>query len=130
MMSTLSRRRMEAAEAAKWVKMGYGDKPLMLSKLIHHVGEDVLDKAYNEAIERNPRLAECTPESLIGALIQMLQNNLGLDHVILEPVYKKMDTGEYGYVCVFRLGYKGYLELSRRCNGGIERRAHGVEKTS
>jgi recombination protein RecT len=130
MMDTLSRRRMDAAEAASWVKMGYENRPLMISKLIHHVGEDVFEKAYNAAIERNPKLAECTLESVIGSLIQMLQLRLGLDHVILEPVYKKMDDGECRYVCVFRLGYKGYLELSRRCNGGIERRAHGVEKTS
>jgi hypothetical protein len=102
-----------AATAASRIALDFNRKAVELG-LIHLINEDRLERAYNAALERNPKLAECTEESLGGALLQMLHLDLDLHGVILEPVF---DRGKNGYVCVFRLGYKGYLELVRR-NGG------------
>jgi recombinational DNA repair protein RecT len=102
-----------AAPAASRIALGYNRKAVELG-LIHLINENRLERAYNAALERNPKLEECTKESLGGALLQMLHLDLGLDGVVLEPVF---DRSKNGYVCVFRLGYKGYLELARRCGG-------------
>lgn len=63
-------------------------------------------------LRRTPKLYECSPQSLIGAM--MLAGQLGLEpgplgHVYLIP---------YGKEVTFVLGYTGIIELARR--GGIE----------
>jgi recombination protein RecT len=112
--------------------LGLDQKAFELGKLIHYIGEDALDRAYKEALERNPKLAQCTPDSLIGALLKVVQLGLGPDHVSLVPLKDKnapvlITTEEMydqtGYVCHFQLTYKGYLELSRRCGGESEKSA-------
>jgi recombinational DNA repair protein RecT len=67
----------------------------------------------DRALQQNPALALCSGESFTGALMQTLQLGLDLDrHVALVP----QRNGETGVLeCVFRLCYKGYLELNRRC---------------
>jgi recombinational DNA repair protein RecT len=110
-----------AADAARWIDLGYDRKAVELGKMIHEIGEDVFLKAYNVALERNPQLTRCTAESLVTALLLMLHLGLGLDHVVLEPVFNL--NLEHEYVCKFRLTCKGYLELSRRCGGESEKSA-------
>jgi recombination protein RecT len=108
-----------AADAARRIALGYNRKAVELG-MIHLNNENRLERVYNAALERNPKLAECTEESLGGALLQMLHLNLDLHGVILEPVF---DRSKDKYVCVFRLGYKGYLELVRRNGGESEKSA-------
>lgn len=86
--------------------------------------------AYTE-IRRNPKLLQCTPQSLFGAIMQASQ--LGVEPGPLGQCYlvpfwnKKAGT----YDVQFILGYKGMIDLARR-SGNIESiYAHAVmEKDS
>jgi recombination protein RecT len=100
-----------------------GLEAIELGKAIRSIGEDRLDRAYKAALEQNPKLAQCTAESLIGCLLHMLQLDLDLGHVSLIPVMEKNSPisraahfiDDQEYICHFRILYKGYVELSRRC---------------
>lgn len=65
-------------------------------------------------IRQNPKLAECSQESLFGSLMTIAQ--LGLEPGVLGQCYlipfknNKLGTME----CQFQLGYKGMIELLRR----------------
>lgn len=65
----------------------------------------------------NPMLLQCTPESVIGSVIQAAQLGLELDHVLgqgyLIP-YKNTHTDPASWECQFQPGYRGYVQLSRR----------------
>jgi recombination protein RecT len=65
------------------------------------------------AIVRNPRLQECTPQSILVALMQAAQ--LGLEPVLgrahLIP-YKNNKTG--AYEVQFQVGYQGFIDLAER----------------
>lgn len=64
-------------------------------------------------LKANPTLLECTPESVIGSIIQSAQLGLELDRQLgqgyLIP-YKVDGT----WTCQFQPGYRGYIQLSRR----------------
>lgn len=61
------------------------------------------------AITKTPKLAECTPESFMGAMLTAaqlgLEPNTPLGQAYLIP---------YGNKCEFQIGYKGLLELAHR----------------
>jgi recombination protein RecT len=61
------------------------------------------------AVSQNPRLAMCTKESFLGAMMQVatlgLEPNTPLGHAYLIP---------YKQHCQLQIGYKGILELARR----------------
>ena len=71
-------------------------------------------------IRLNPKLAECTPESFLGALFQSAQ--LGLEPNVEGQAYlipytnSKKINGEWVKVneVQFQIGYKGYIELFYR----------------
>lgn len=63
-------------------------------------------------LRRTPKLYECSPQSLIGAM--MLAGQLGLEPGPLGHVYLIPFGGEVTFV----VGYTGIIELARR--GGIE----------
>lgn len=66
------------------------------------------------ALTQTPKLAECTPQSFIGAMLNAaqlgLEPNTPLGQAYLIP---------YGGVCQFQIGYKGLLDLAYR-SGEIE----------
>lgn len=66
-------------------------------------------------IARTPRLLECTPASLIGAVLQAAA--FGLDPGLMGDCwlipYRNNKKGGI-YECQFQLGYKGLLKLCRR----------------
>lgn len=69
--------------------------------------------------QENPKLAECTPQSIIGAVVNCA--TLGLEpgllgHVYLIP-YKNNTTG--CVECQFQIGYKGYIDLIQR-SGNVQ----------
>jgi recombination protein RecT len=74
-----------------------------------HLNPDRMLRIAMTSIQRNPSLLDCTPESLIGAIIQSSQLGLEPDgvlgHAYLVP---------YGKVCTFIPGYKGLMALARR----------------
>lgn len=61
------------------------------------------------AITQNPKLAECEPQSFVGALLTSaqlgLEPNTPLGQAYLIP---------YGKQCQFQIGYKGMIELANR----------------
>lgn len=74
-----------------------------------HLNPDRMLRIAMTSLQKNKDLLECTPESLIGAIIQSAQLGLEPDgvlgHAYLVP---------YGKVCTFIPGYKGLLALARR----------------
>ena len=74
-----------------------------------------LRKLMLDAVPRNPRILDCSPESVALALMTCAELNLqpsaALGHVYLIPRYDKKSRGmNLGLI----IGYKGYLELIRR----------------
>lgn len=60
-------------------------------------------------IRTNPDLLECTPESLLGAIMRAAQLNLEPDNVLGRAYLVPYKTE-----CTFIIGYKGLIELARR----------------
>ena len=71
------------------------------------------------AVSNTPKLAECTPQSFLGAMMNAAQ--LGLEpNTPLGQAY----LITYGKTCQFQIGYKGLLDLAHRANTNVE--AHEV----
>lgn len=79
-----------------------------------HINSDRFVRIAITTIRQNPKLAKCSQESLLGAL--MVSAQLGLEPGTLGQCYlipfenKKAGTVE----CQFQIGYKGLIELLRR----------------
>ena len=82
--------------------------------LPQHINTDRFVRIAITTIRLNPKLAKCSKESLLGAL--MVSAQLGLEPGTLGQCYlipfenKKAGTVE----CQFQIGYKGLIELLRR----------------
>lgn len=77
-------------------------------------GAAVLARHYYNAVRFNPLLMQCTPESLVGALLLSAQVRLEpgpLGHVYLVP-FRNAKRG--AHEVVWMLGYTGIVELGRR----------------
>ena len=79
-----------------------------------HINSERFVRIAITTIRQNPKLAKCSQESLLGAL--MVSAQLGLEPGVLGQCYlipfenKKAGTVE----CQFQIGYKGLIELLRR----------------
>ena len=79
-----------------------------------HINSERFVRIAITTIRQNPKLAQCSQESLLGAL--MVSAQLGLEPGTLGQCYlipfenKKAGTVE----CQFQIGYKGLIELLRR----------------
>lgn len=62
-----------------------------------------------DVMERNPKLKECTPQSVLGALMQA--SVLGFRP---SPALGECYFIPYGKECQFQIGYRGWLSLARR----------------
>lgn len=71
-------------------------------------------------IRKSPKLASCTPASLLGAM--MLSAQLGLEFGPLGLAWMV----PYGKECTFVLGYKGMLELARRSGEIVQLEAREI----
>lgn len=97
-------------------------KPAIAQAIPQHMTPERLLRIATTSIRTNPKLKICTPESLLGAVMQCAQ--LGLEPSILGHAYlvpyrnKKKDAQgrDLGYVdeAQFQIGYKGLIELARR----------------
>lgn len=93
--------------------------PEIAKALPSHLKPERLARIVTTEIRRNPKLMQCTRESLLGAL--MLSAQLGLEpgplgHVYFIPYNNK----KQGIIeCQFILGYKGMIDLARR-SGNIQ----------
>jgi len=83
----------------------------MLPKLGANANE--ITKLCVTVIRNNPKLLECTPESLIGAVIKAKEYGLSpvIGECYLVP-YKKKEISE----CQFQIGYKGAVKLVSRAD--------------
>lgn len=77
-------------------------------------------RVYLTAVQTTPRILECDPISVIGAVMQAAQVGLSLDNVFGEgfliPRWNK-NTG--GFVCGFQTGYKGLRKLALHSDKGV-----------
>lgn len=86
----------------------------MKSLVPKHVTPERLARVALQALSRNPKLMECTPESIIGSIMNCatmgLEPNL-IGHAYIVPFYNnkigKMEAQ-------FQIGYKGIIDLIRR----------------
>ena len=83
-------------------------KPELAKVLPQGVTPERLTRTYMTEIRRNPKLLECTQESLLGALL--LSAQVGLDPGPLGYVYLVPFKSE----CSWILGYTGIIALARR----------------
>lgn len=87
-------------------------KPAIAQAIPKHLTPDRLLRIATTSIRTNPKLKVCSPESLLGAVMQCAQLGLEpsiLGHAYLIP-YKNKGVDE----CQFQIGYKGLIELARR----------------
>jgi recombination protein RecT len=86
------------------------------------IGVDRMMRIAMTAILQNPQLAECSPNSFFGSLLQALalglEVNTPLGQAYLIPRRKKDKSGSVGWECNFQLGYQGLLELCYRYRDG------------
>ncbi|MEK4185625.1 recombination protein RecT [Paenibacillus sp. FSL L8-0494] len=93
-------------------------KPAIAQAIPKHLTPDRLLRIATTSIRTNPKLKVCSPESLLGAVMQCAQ--LGLEPSILGHAYlipyrnKNKETGQLVDECQFQIGYKGLIELARR----------------
>lgn len=79
-----------------------------------HINTDRFVRIAITTIRQNPKLAQCSQESLLGAL--MVSAQLGLEPGTLGQCYLiPFENKKLGKVeCQFQIGYKGLIELLRR----------------
>jgi len=88
--------------------------PEIAKVLPAHIKSDHLLRVALTEIRKNPKLLECSSQSLLGAL--MLSAQLGLEpgilgHAYLIPYYNSKTRSTE---VQFQIGYKGYIDLVRR----------------
>ncbi|EIJ70682.1 recombination and repair protein RecT [Fusobacterium necrophorum subsp. funduliforme ATCC 51357] len=79
-----------------------------------HVNSERFVRIAITTIRQNPKLAKCSQESLLGAL--MVSAQLGLEPGMLGQCYLiPFENKKAGVIeCQFQIGYKGLIELLRR----------------
>jgi len=108
---------------AKLVSPETSEKLKVLPKWIK---KDVLIAAFWNALFKNPQLQQCTPESLLNALLKCAEWGLlpGGDNVYLIPRHNNKKPGR-PLECNAQKGYQGLIELIYRVTGA-EVEAHVV----
>lgn len=77
-----------------------------------HLDPDRFARIVLTECRRNPKLMQCTPASLLGALMQAAQ--LGIEPGPLQQCY----LVPYGNEVTFIVGYRGFIDLFRRSGAG------------
>lgn len=65
------------------------------------------------ALTQTPKLAQCTPQSFIGALLTAAQLGLEPNSPLGQAYLIPYDTKK-GTICQFQIGYKGLIDLAHR----------------
>ena len=88
-------------------------RPQLEAVLPRHVGADRMLRVVYTAVLRNPKLLDCDPMSLIGAVIQAAQLGLEPDPTLGEAYLIPRWNGDRGCKEVnFQPGYKGLIKLA------------------
>lgn len=78
-----------------------------------HMTPERLARITLTAISRTPLLAECTPASIVGAVMNCA--TLGLEPNLIGHAYLVPYRNKQGFMeCQFQIGYKGQIDLIRR----------------
>ncbi len=104
-------------------------KPQISKALPKHITPDRLARVALTTIRTNPKLLECTTESLMAGV--MLSAQLGLEpgplgHAYLVPYKEKRDDGGFVHNAQFMIGYRGMIDLARRSGTIQSIEAHEV----
>lgn len=88
-------------------------KPAIKAALPKHVDPDRMARIALTAVRTNPKLAECSPESFLGAMLQAaqlgLEPNTPLQQCFLIPRWNsKLGRNE----CSLQIGYQGFIQLA------------------
>lgn len=98
-------------------------KPAIAQALPKHVSAERIARIALTAVRSNPKLAECTPQSFLGSLLQAsqlgLEVNTPLGQAYLIP---------YKDICTLVVGYQGMLDLARRSGMVKAIYAHAVRE--
>jgi len=96
-------------------------KPQIAQALPKHLSADRMIQMATQVIVKNPKVAECSAASLIGAVMQAsilgFKPSDSLGQVYFVP---------YGKSVQFQIGYKGYIDLARRSGQIKTLYAYGV----
>lgn len=109
-------------------------KPAIQQAIPKHMTPERLLRIATTSIRTNPKLKVCTPQSLLGAVMQCAQLGLEpsiLGHAYLVPYKNKKKEGDrewYEDECQFQIGYKGLIELARRTGQISSIMAHSVHE--
>lgn len=87
------------------------------------------------AVRKTPRLAECDPFSVFGAMMSAasldLEPNTPLQQAFLIPYKKSIKKGNQWvsiYECQFQIGYKGFVALAHRSPKLVKLEAEAIRK--
>jgi recombination protein RecT len=90
-------------------------KQQLADALPRHMTPDRMVRIALTELRKTPKLQECEPISVIGAIVQCAQLGLepgnSLGHAWLIPYY---NTKAGKYQCQFQIGYRGMIDLARR----------------
>lgn len=95
-------------------------KDSIIEILPKHITPERMVQMVSYIIAKNPEIANCTVQSIIGAMIQtsilgfIPSDSLGLCYYV--PYSQKNKDGSYSKVVQFQIGYKGFIDLARRSN--------------
>lgn len=91
-------------------------KAQLAMALPKHITPERMLRVALTSVQRNPRLLECTPTSLLGAIFQAAQLGLMPDGTTGESYLIPFRNGKKGgiYEVQFMPGYRGLLQLARR----------------
>jgi len=95
-------------------------KDNIIEVLPKHITPERMVQMVSYIIAKNPEIANCTIQSIIGAMIQtsilgfIPSDSLGLCYYV--PYSQKNKDGSYSKVVQFQIGYKGFIDLARRSN--------------
>jgi recombination protein RecT len=89
--------------------------PEIARALPRHVNPDRMARIALTALRTTPKLAQCTPESFLGCIIQAaqlgLEVNTPLGHAYLIPFEDRRNNR---VLCQLIIGYQGMIDLARR----------------
>ena len=86
--------------------------------LPRHMTPERMIRVALTAVSQTPKLMECNPYTICGAIVQAsilgLEPNSTLGECFLVPYWnKKANNGKGGYDCQLQIGYKGHAKLAR-----------------
>lgn len=96
-------------------------KKEILTALPNHLDAERMFRLYLTCAQVTPRLGDCVPISVVGAVMQAAQLGLSLENVLGESYLIPRRNKHMGgaYVAHFQIGYKGLRKLARQADADL-----------